>query len=78
GQRWFLLYPGLRFAPDDPLHWTGRYQNCNGMCADCHSTRLMTNYNDREDSFATTWQELTVGCQSCHGPGQAHVDWAKA
>ncbi|MFK8332891.1 tetratricopeptide repeat protein [Pseudomonas sp. BJa5] len=78
GQRWFSLYPGQRFAPDDPLHWTGRYQNWNGMCADCHSTRLMKNYNDREDSFATTWQEQTVGCQSCHGPGQAHVDWAKA
>ncbi|MFK0090618.1 tetratricopeptide repeat protein [Pseudomonas sp. NPDC090755] len=78
GQRWFSLYPGQRFAPDDPLHWTGRYQNWNGMCADCHSTRLMKNYNDKEDSFATTWQEQTVGCQSCHGPGQAHVDWAKA
>lgn len=77
GQRWFSLYPGQRFAPNDPLHWTGRYQNWNGMCADCHSTRLMKNYNDREDSFASTWQEKNVGCQSCHGPGQAHVDWAK-
>lgn len=78
GQRWFSLYPGQRFAPNDPLHWTGRYQNWNGMCADCHSTRLMKNYNDRDDSFASTWQEKNVGCQSCHGPGQAHVDWAKA
>lgn len=77
GQRWFSLYPGQRFAPNDPLHWTGRYQNWNAMCADCHSTRLMKNYNDRQDSFATTWHEQTVGCQGCHGPGQAHVDWAK-
>ena len=76
GQRWFSLYPGQRFAPDDPLHWTGRYQNWNGMCADCHSTRLMKNYDDRQDSFASTWKEQNVGCQSCHGPGQAHVDWA--
>ncbi|GLO40345.1 hypothetical protein PPUN15366_19890 [Pseudomonas putida] len=78
GQRWFSLYPGQRFAPDDPLHWTGRYQNWNGMCADCHSTRLVKNYNDRDDSFASTWQEQSVGCQSCHGPGKAHVDWAQA
>nr|WP_232239544.1 tetratricopeptide repeat protein [Pseudomonas alkylphenolica] len=77
GQRWFSLYPGQRFAPNDPLHWTGRYQNWNGMCADCHSTRLLKNYNDRDDSFASTWQEQNVGCQSCHGPGKAHVDWAK-
>lgn len=76
GQRWFSLYPGQRFAPDDPLHWTGRYQNWNGMCADCHSTRLVKHYDDAKDSFASTWQEKTVGCQSCHGPGQAHVDWA--
>ncbi|MDH4653578.1 tetratricopeptide repeat protein [Pseudomonas sp. BN606] len=77
GQRWFSLYPGQRFAPSDPLHWTGRYQNWNAMCADCHSTRLMKNYDDRQDSFASTWHEQTVGCQGCHGPGQAHVDWAK-
>ncbi|MFJ4053877.1 tetratricopeptide repeat protein [Pseudomonas sp. NPDC089743] len=76
GQRWFSLYPGQRFAPDDPLHWTGRYQNWNGMCADCHSTRLIKHYDDRQDSFASTWKEQNVGCQSCHGPGQAHVDWA--
>ncbi|WP_194791534.1 tetratricopeptide repeat protein [Pseudomonas sp. UFMG81] len=77
GQRWFSLYPGQRFAPNDPLHWTGRYQNWNGMCADCHSTGLAKHYNDAKDSFASTWQEQTVGCQGCHGPGQAHVDWAK-
>ncbi|MFV3290337.1 tetratricopeptide repeat protein [Pseudomonas sp. NY11955] len=77
GQRWFSLYPGQRFMPGDPLHWTGRYQNWNGMCADCHSTRLVKHYDDAKDSFASTWQEKTVGCQACHGPGQAHVDWAR-
>lgn len=77
GQRWFSLYPGQRFAPDDALHWTGRSQNWNAMCADCHSTRLMKGYDDKTDSFATTWQEKTVGCQGCHGPAQAHIDWAR-
>ncbi|WDY56114.1 tetratricopeptide repeat protein [Pseudomonas sp. PSKL.D1] len=77
GQRWFSLYPGQRFAPGDALHWTGRYQNWNAMCADCHSTALAKNYDDKKDSFASTWQEQNVGCQGCHGPGQAHVDWAK-
>ncbi|MDD1013893.1 tetratricopeptide repeat protein [Pseudomonas rubra] len=78
GQRWFSLYPGQRFTPDDPLHWTGRYQNWNAMCADCHSTRLQKHYDEQQDSFASTWQEQTVGCQGCHGPGQKHVDWARA
>lgn len=76
GQRWFSLYPGQSFAPDDALHWTGRYQNWNAMCADCHSTALSMNYNAKKDTFATTWQEQNVGCQSCHGPGKAHVEWA--
>lgn len=77
GQRWFSLYPGRSFAPDDPLHWTGRYQNWNAMCADCHSTFLQRNYQADDDTFATTWAEQNVGCQGCHGPGQAHLDWAQ-
>lgn len=77
GQRWFSLYPGKQFAPDDALHWTGRYQNWNAMCADCHSTFLSMNYDAGSDSFSTTWQEQSVGCQGCHGPGRAHVDWAR-
>lgn len=76
GQRWFSLYPGGRFAPDDALHWTGRYQNWNAMCADCHSTSLSMNYDSQTDTFATTWHELNVGCQGCHGPGQDHIRWA--
>ncbi|MCO6060102.1 hypothetical protein NG726_26000 [Pseudomonas sp. MOB-449] len=77
GQRWFSLYPGQRFAPGDPLHWTGRYQNWNAMCADCHSTNLQKGYDSQNDRFATTWHEQNVGCQACHGPGKAHVDWAQ-
>lgn len=76
GQRWFSLYPGQSFKPGDPLHWTGRYQNWNAMCADCHSTNLLKGYDHQTDSFKTTWHEQNVGCQSCHGPGQAHVEWA--
>lgn len=76
GQRWFSLYPGETFTPDDPLHWRGRYQNWNAMCADCHSTNVQKGYDLDTDSFSTTWHEQTVGCQSCHGPSQSHVDWA--
>ncbi|QEM83916.2 tetratricopeptide repeat protein [Halomonas binhaiensis] len=76
GQRWFSLYPGQAFTPDDPLHWRGRYQNWNAMCADCHSTNLQKNYDEASDTFATTWNEQNVGCQSCHGPAQSHLDWA--
>ncbi|MBJ6138488.1 tetratricopeptide repeat protein [Marinobacter litoralis] len=76
GQRWFSLYPEKHFASGDALHWTGRYQNWNAMCADCHSTNLTVNYSAKDDTFSTTWQEQNVGCQGCHGPGQRHVNWA--
>ncbi|MEQ6887424.1 tetratricopeptide repeat protein [Halomonas sp. CS7] len=77
GQRWFSLYPGQAFTPDDPLHWQGRYQNWNAMCADCHSTNLQKHYDPTTDSFATTWHEQSVGCQSCHGPSRQHLEWAE-
>jgi tetratricopeptide (TPR) repeat protein len=78
GQRWFSLYPDERFAPDDPLHWTGRLQNWNYMCADCHSTRVERNYRADEDRFETSFAEIDVSCEACHGPGSAHVAWAEA
>jgi len=78
GQRWFHLYPNENIKHDDPLHWTGRNQNWNYMCAACHSTNLQKNYDLAKDSYATTWSELSVSCEACHGPGSAHVGWAEA
>ena len=75
--RWFDLYPDERTAPGDPLHWTGLYLNWNAQCAECHSTGLEKRYDPASDSYATRWAALDVGCQACHGPGAAHVDWAR-
>ena len=77
GQRWFDLYPEQKIAPSDPLHWTGRNQTWNYMCADCHSTDLRRNYDLSKDSYATTWSEIDVSCESCHGAGSHHVAWAQ-
>jgi len=73
GGRWFHLYPNQNIDSDDPLHWTGRYQNWNTMCAECHSTNLAKNYDIQTDQFATTFSEISVGCEACHGPGAQHV-----
>ena len=78
GQRWFHLYPDERIAPDDVLHWTGINQNWNYMCADCHSTNLRRNFDLEADRFETTWSEIDVSCEACHGPGARHVAWARA
>ncbi len=78
GQRWFHVYPDEAITHGDELHWTGPQQNWNFMCADCHSTNLQKNYTASSDSFATSWSEISVGCEACHGPGSAHVSWAGA
>lgn len=78
GQRWFNLYPGQRIGHDDELHWTRHAQNWNFMCADCHSTGLHKNYDAATDSYATSWSEMHVGCEACHGPGSQHVAAAGA
>ena len=76
-KQWFHLYGDEAIAPDDQLHWTGPYQNWNFMCAECHSTNLKRNYDPATGRYATSWSEIDVGCQSCHGPGSAHIAWAE-
>jgi len=77
GQRWFHLYPDEYVGPGDPLHWTGPYQNWNFMCAECHSTNLVMGYEFEADRFDTTYSEVSVGCEACHGPGSVHADQAE-
>jgi tetratricopeptide (TPR) repeat protein len=74
---WFDLYPEQVIPPDDWLHWTRAAQNWNGMCAECHSTNLQKNYDAESESYATTWSEIDVSCEACHGPGSRHVAWAE-
>jgi len=78
GQRWFHLYPGERIDFRDELHWTRRQQNWNYMCSDCHSTNVRKGYDAAADRYATTWSEINVACEACHGPGSRHVAWAEA
>jgi Flp pilus assembly protein TadD len=76
GQRWYHLYPDEYIEPGDILHWTGRLQNWNYMCAECHSTNLVMGYDAETKTFDTTYSELSVGCEACHGPGSEHHDQA--
>jgi tetratricopeptide (TPR) repeat protein len=78
GQRWFHLYPDEAIDHRDELHWTKRSQNWNHMCADCHSTNVQKGYDPATHHFSTTWSEITVGCEACHGPGSGHLTWARS
>lgn len=79
-KEWFNLveavYPNEDIDHENWLHWTNFGQNWNGMCAECHSTHLQKNFDPETYTFNTTWFEIDVGCEACHGPGSAHIDWS--
>ena len=94
GQRWFHLREAGGSPPGQPanpeagtaeqpdtrhtLHWTGTYYNWNARCAECHSTNLSKGYDAKSGTYATTWSEINVACEACHGPGRRHVTLADA
>ena len=53
-----------------------RPANWNYTCAECHSTNLQKNYRAETKTYATTWSEINVSCEACHGPASGHVTWA--
>jgi tetratricopeptide (TPR) repeat protein len=73
GQRWYHLYPEEQVSYQDTLHWTKNSHNWNFMCAECHSTNLEKNYDNETDSYSTTWSEIDVSCEACHGPASNHI-----
>lgn len=77
GQRWIHLHPDDGVRAGDPLHWTGPNLNWNFMCADCHSTGVSKGHDLATNTYKTTWREINVSCESCHGPGSSHVAWAR-
>jgi tetratricopeptide (TPR) repeat protein len=80
-KEWFhmaaMVYKPEDLQPDNWLYWTNQAQNWNSMCAECHSTNLQKNYDLETKSYRTTWVDIDVNCEACHGPGSAHIEWAR-
>ena len=75
---WYHLQPDEYLDPSDPLHWTQHAYNGNARCIECHTTNWQKGYDLATDTYKTTWSEVNVGCQACHGPGSRHVALARA
>lgn len=78
-KKWFYLRPPDvedKLQADDPLHWTGVAQRWQTMCADCHSTNLKRNFDPKTTQYHTTFSEIDVSCEACHGPGSLHLELA--
>ncbi|MEQ8765753.1 MAG: tetratricopeptide repeat protein [Planctomycetota bacterium] len=74
---WFDVFGDENRRPKEWGFWDNRALTWNSMCAECHNTNLEKGYLPYEDRYETTFEELGVGCEACHGPGQAHVDWQR-
>jgi len=79
-KKWFYVTPpdvtDQRIEPGDPLHWTGIGQNWNTMCAECHSTDVHKNFDLETNTYQTTFAEIDVSCETCHGPASIHLELA--
>ena len=69
--------PDQVLQPHDGLHWTGPYKSWEARCAECHATGFSRNYDPASRSYAPRQAEIGVGCEACHGPGEAHAAWAR-
>ncbi len=67
---WYDLYAGQEVPAGDWLHWTGRAQTWNTMCAECHSTNLEKKYDPVEDVYHTSWTDINISCEA----GQTHLN----
>ena len=75
GQRWFNLYPEFTDNHQD-FFWTNTGQNWNYMCADCHSTDVKKKFDVTSNSYSTSYSEINVACEACHGPASEHLQWS--
>jgi predicted CXXCH cytochrome family protein len=77
-KRW-IDWKEITPIPDDPDH--DLRQIWNVTCVNCHATNLARNFTPATNTYATTWTEMGVGCEACHGAGAAHTalmhEWEK-
>ena len=80
--RWFdTAASALRHFRDlkeESVFWKEYPYTFNSSCFGCHVSQMSTNYNPLTDSYATTWAEPGINCETCHGPEEKHVRAAEA
>lgn len=62
--------------PSDDIH-TDSKANWNADCARCHATDFAKRYDPVTGTYDSRYSERGVGCEACHGPGEAHAEWAE-
>jgi predicted CXXCH cytochrome family protein len=71
-REWFAAAMPPR-APTDWGHWSNRGANWNSQCAVCHVTGFHKGWDERTDTYRTTWRAMGVTCTACHGEMREHA-----
>jgi predicted CXXCH cytochrome family protein len=50
----------------------------NQNCFNCHGTNIVQGYDIPTRQYRSTWTEMGIGCEACHGPGREHVGLMEA
>jgi tetratricopeptide (TPR) repeat protein len=74
---WVPITDSLSLA-SDLKHWPphrilgtrSEFSNCQN----CHGSQITTKYNLSSKRYQTDFTSLRINCESCHGPGQRHID----
>ncbi|MBK8288262.1 MAG: hypothetical protein IPK95_06180 [Cellvibrionales bacterium] len=40
--------------------------------------KFRQNYDTKTNTYQSSWKEIGVGCESCHGPGSKHIEWTQS
>ena len=44
----------------------------NVNCFNCHATNIVQGYDLAAKRYNSSWTEMGIGCEACHGPGREH------
>ncbi len=64
------LYQPGSLEPGSPDHWTRATPEVS-RCPACHMSQAHHSYEDGR--LHLRWVDLPINCESCHGPGRAHI-----
>lgn len=76
---WVPITPDLRLAdcgdwpPNRVLGDEPRFTNCQS----CHGSQITVSLDTTQRQYRTSFTSLDINCESCHGPGRAHVARAR-
>ena len=74
---WVIIRPDMAMADCGdfpPVRVLGTYPRF-ANCQSCHGSQIGTSLTPGV-GVETEWESLSVNCETCHGPGRAHLAWA--